>query len=280
MNLNKDILTPTPITIGFIVVISAIVGIAVWQFTKPAEESTPKQARDYTAQSICQKAGFYWYDDVCHKKQQSITQEKSIKVTSPNGGEQWQLGETYKIKWSTNKLDKVNIACHLEGGGGDTIAKKVDASLGEYSWKITESVFPGPEYKNLTAKISVSSLDFVPAMQKGIQDKSDESFTIKREQEEVKVGKIEINDTKATELQEAVDSGQQPWRLDPLMVAEAEATQYGFDESDSFILEQTMASAGVAKVEATHNGETYTVTLIQPTQGDGKIWMMRKIEKK
>jgi len=116
----------------------------------------------------------------CIEEEQS-SEEKSITVTFPNGGEEWELGETYKIKWSADNLDKVNIAYHLEGGGGDTIAKKVNASSGEYSWEITENVFPGPEYSNLTAKISVSSLDFVPAMQEGVRDKSDESLTITRE---------------------------------------------------------------------------------------------------
>ncbi len=95
---------------------------------------------------------------------------------------------------------------------------------------------------------------------------------------EIKTSQININDAEIADLQKAVDSGHQPWRLDPLMVAKAEASKYGFSENDTFTLKETMASVGVAKVEAVHNEKMYFITLIQPIPGEGKIWVIQRIE--
>ncbi len=45
------------------------------------------------------------------------TQSPSIKVIAPNGGEVWNIGGTYEIKWASNNLDSnhlVNIAIYKE----------------------------------------------------------------------------------------------------------------------------------------------------------------------
>ena len=95
---------------------------------------------------------------------------------------------------------------------------------------------------------------------------------------EIKTGQININDAEIADLQKGVDSGHQPWRLDPLMTAKAEASKYGFSVDDTFTLKETMGSVGVAKVEAVHNEKIYFITLIQPIPGEGKIWIIQKIE--
>lgn len=69
MNLNKGI--STPIAILLIITVSAVVGVVVWQFATPTEQPTSKQAGDYTTQSACEEAGFYWYDGTCHEEERS-----------------------------------------------------------------------------------------------------------------------------------------------------------------------------------------------------------------
>ncbi|MEF8847475.1 MAG: hypothetical protein V5A57_03555 [Candidatus Paceibacterota bacterium] len=71
MNLNKGI--STPIAILLIVVVAAVAGIAVWQFTTSGEEPgpTPKQPGNYTTQADCEEVGFYWYEENCHEEKQS-----------------------------------------------------------------------------------------------------------------------------------------------------------------------------------------------------------------
>lgn len=97
--------------------------------------------------------------------------------------------------------------------------------------------------------------------------------------DEVKTGHFDIDMVKVNELQEAVNNGHQPWRLDPLMVAKAEALKYNFVAQDNFTLKELVKSLGLAKVEAVHNRTNYLITLIQITPGEGKIWILQKIEK-
>lgn len=104
MNLNKGI--STPIAIGLIVVVSAVVGVLVWQFkpvpeteseptepqaTTSEEESTTEQPIDYTTQSACEEADYYWYEDSCHEKEQkddiSIFLEEIEQATGVNFSE-------------------------------------------------------------------------------------------------------------------------------------------------------------------------------------------------
>ncbi len=98
------------------------------------------------------------------------------------------------------------------------------------------------------------------------------------------------------DLQQAVDEGHQPWRLDPLSVAEADGVGfYGFltpceragggetgqaISCDTFTLISQAASAGVAEVEVIHNGKVYLIELIKPIPGDGKIWMVKEVREK
>ena len=96
--------------------------------------------------------------------------------------------------------------------------------------------------------------------------------------EEIRTGQININNAEVIELQKAVDSGHQPWRLDPLTAAKEEAFKYGFNKDDIFVLKQDMASAAVAKVEVSHAGKIYSIALVKPIQGEDKIWVIQNIE--
>jgi len=66
---------------------------------------------------------------------------KSIKIEIPNGGEEWGIGQSYKITWKAKGIKKVGIVL-FKGKEPKWIAKNVYAELGEYGWKI----YPGQEY--------------------------------------------------------------------------------------------------------------------------------------
>ena len=98
-----------------------------------------------------------------------------VKVFSPNGGEQWQQGDTYTIKWQSWPMTKVNI--YLEdwsnvGAGGPvtvTIAKDVSADAEEYSWTISPEDFPvGDAYR----------VEIEDASDSSVNGRSDGNFSI------------------------------------------------------------------------------------------------------
>ena len=91
----------------------------------------------------------YWW----LPKQETPPQESpSIKVLSPNGGETWEIGKTYSVKWKTAGdvtgkyvviyYNQINSA--LEGA----IDEPIIATEGSYDWTINEhteniSIQPG-----------------------------------------------------------------------------------------------------------------------------------------
>lgn len=106
---------------------------------------------------------------------------------------------------------------------------------------------------------------------------------------------ISYSATSTVDLQQAVDEGHQPWRLSPLLAAEATSgvspsgiasacDQSGNREAptpcDIFTLTSQAASAGTAEVQAKHDGKTYLIELVQPIPGEGKIWMVSKVNEK
>ena len=77
----------------------------------------------------------------------------SLTVLSPNGGEQWVIGETYQVTWKSQGLDTVagiNLIDYTPGDRYDHqygIASMVPASSGKYSWTIPSHIMPGANYK-------------------------------------------------------------------------------------------------------------------------------------
>jgi len=66
---------------------------------------------------------------------------KSVQVLAPNGGEEWEIGQTHQITWKARGIEKVGIVL-FKGGEASWIAKNVPAKPGKYDWKI----YPGQEY--------------------------------------------------------------------------------------------------------------------------------------
>jgi hypothetical protein len=95
-----------------------------------------------------------------------------VSVTSPNGGEDWQIGTTENITWDSAGLTStLLIVLQQNGTNVALIAKNVTPSLGTYSWTVGDcikgSVTTGPNHKILIAVTGSS-----------IKDKSDADFTI------------------------------------------------------------------------------------------------------
>jgi len=95
-----------------------------------------------------------------------------IFVTSPNGGEKWQIGTTKTITWKSSGINQVNIYCNY-GAGNITIATNVSSvsGTGSYNWVIPDN----PLLYSTNLKIIIaSSTDPTKA------DTSDNTFTINK----------------------------------------------------------------------------------------------------
>ncbi|MCG2711367.1 MAG: GPI anchored serine-threonine rich family protein, partial [Candidatus Omnitrophica bacterium] len=107
-------------------------------------------------------------DGACVKEQ-----EKSITVLSPNGGETWEVGEIYTVKWSNQGINKVNISLIRDESNiypiADMIAQNISASLEKYSYKVPDNIVPGDHYK-----VQVYSF----GTEQGFSDESDNYFSI------------------------------------------------------------------------------------------------------
>lgn len=70
-----------------------------------------------------------------------------IKVISPNGGERWEIGKTYDIKWQSSGLETIEINLYNSSSGtAYGIADDIQASLGSYSWIISNNIPKGSNY--------------------------------------------------------------------------------------------------------------------------------------
>lgn len=87
------------------------------------------------------------------KKAASTTSSggSDVKITSPNGGESWQQGSTYKIEWDTGDVTgKVKIELRIGSGTTASTALEIVAETkndGSYSWKIPTTVDTGSTYE-------------------------------------------------------------------------------------------------------------------------------------
>jgi len=105
----------------------------------------------------------------------------SITVTSPNGGENWQTGNTVAIKWNTQGIgtgEKVYISLDkwtADGNSvfGGNIVSEVSATVETYSWTIPQNQEIGSHYK-----VTIGLLDNTPKGAGGTSDSSDNYFSI------------------------------------------------------------------------------------------------------
>lgn len=87
----------------------------------------------------------------------SSSTNRNITVISPNGGEAWKFGETRRITWTSQGIDKVSIAVYNDTiyGSGSTnyldpagTSLSVPAAQGYFDWNILQSWTPKPAAGN------------------------------------------------------------------------------------------------------------------------------------
>lgn len=97
-----------------------------------------------------------------------ILPERTIKVITPNGGEEWYAGSSDNIKWQSTGIANVKIEYTINGGGSWSTIVASTPSTGAYSWNSI------PNVSSLQCRIRISDAD-----NSGItSDISDENFTI------------------------------------------------------------------------------------------------------
>ena len=70
----------------------------------------------------------------------SIVVSPSITVTSPNGGEIWQMGSSHNITWtSTGIVESVKIECSLDNGYGWRVVAVSTPNDGIYRWRVPDN---------------------------------------------------------------------------------------------------------------------------------------------
>ena len=70
-----------------------------------------------------------------------VYSREGIEVLTPNGAEEWEIGQTYEITWKARGVDRVGIVL-FKGAEPKWIVENINAGLGKYEWKI----YPGQEY--------------------------------------------------------------------------------------------------------------------------------------
>ena len=105
-----------------------------------------------------------------------------ITVTSPNGGETLQSGNTLNINWDSNAGGNVSIQLYVNNSLNSNIANNT-ANDGSYYWNIPSSVSQGSNYKIKITSTSNST----------VYDYSDGTFTILNPSVDLSIGNINVN---------------------------------------------------------------------------------------
>lgn len=101
---------------------------------------------------------------------------------------------------------------------------------------------------------------------------------------EIVIGSVSYESGELDEFQEAVDNGQEKWRLDPEQVLIAEKEEYGFYPKDKYaLIQQTQMPDGSTGLVYSigHGQETYIaiLALADPEKGEESIWIWKEIQK-
>jgi len=96
-----------------------------------------------------------------------VAYSQSITVTSPNGGENWLVGSTQNITWTSSGVTNVKIEYSTNNGSTwASVIATTPASSGSYLWLVSNKLF-----SECRVKISDAS-------NAGVSDASDGTFRI------------------------------------------------------------------------------------------------------
>jgi len=108
----------------------------------------------------------------------------STKVLSPNGGEEWAIGETRRVSWQSSTVKYVRIYIYDEtiSGSGSTnyiFDGALSADTGYYDWTIQQSQLPGGNSLPRNYRIRIDGLtDPDLGAEPLVQGSSDNTFRI------------------------------------------------------------------------------------------------------
>ncbi|MCF8259415.1 MAG: hypothetical protein K9J12_01460 [Melioribacteraceae bacterium] len=110
------------------------------------------------------------------------SENAQLKIISPNGGETLIVDSTYIIRWESQDVNNINIFYSVDSGMvWEILEENINASNGQFSWKIPNSIT-----KTGLVKISVPD--------NSIQDASDNNFNITYSLETFKYYSLNIGD--------------------------------------------------------------------------------------
>lgn len=75
-----------------------------------------------------------------------IFRPKQIIIETPQGREEWEVNQTYKIKWRAKRIDRVGIVL-FKDEVPDWIIRDIPANAGVYEWKIFMWQEPSQNYR-------------------------------------------------------------------------------------------------------------------------------------
>ena len=121
---------------------------------------------------------------------------QGLKLTSPNGGEQWNANSAKSITWQSDNVTKVKIEYSLSNGlSWYTLSPSVDAYLGNYLWIIEDA-----QAQHVLIRISDAS-------NPDIFDVSDKNFSIIKSDEFNKSPFVESTIIKIMPLGDSITQG-------------------------------------------------------------------------
>lgn len=124
--------------------------------------------------------------------QKRIQAVKSIKVLYPNGGERWEIGNPYTIRWQSQGIAgfvKIKLKWGTGSGGWFTVTNKT-TNNGIYRYTVPAS---GMGQRGNQFKVYVMSLD------ESVNDASDRDFTILQERQGIRPVPVSVK-VKFTEI--------------------------------------------------------------------------------
>ena len=84
----------------------------------------------------------------------NLFQVQSLKLTSPNGGENWKVGDVDTIKWSSSNVTNVKLEYSSDSAKTwNTIVASTPASTGSYAWTI-------PNAPSTICKVRISEASY------------------------------------------------------------------------------------------------------------------------